>query len=340
MLVSPSSLLSPERQSQNGDRQPIVIGLVNNMPDAALRTTERQFCGLLSVASGNLPVWLRLFYLPDVPREDWGRSLVKQRYEDISALSTTHLDGLIVTGTEPGAAALMDEPYWPSLTKLVDWAEDHTVSTIWSCLAAHVAVLHIDGIDRRALGEKLSGIFDCTRAEDHAILARVSSRWRVPHSRYNGLPEEALVCSGYHLLSRSLDAGVDIFVKQRKSLFIFFQGHPEYDPAALLREYRRDGRNFLDGKRAKFPEMPRNYFDNETRIALSEFRERALRNPGIDLLSSFPAVAEEKLVHAWRETATQIYANWLLYLADERTRRPSPIEKILTSMIHEFYKIH
>ena len=33
------------------DSAPIVIGLVNNMPDAALQATERQFCDLLAEAS-------------------------------------------------------------------------------------------------------------------------------------------------------------------------------------------------------------------------------------------------------------------------------------------------
>jgi homoserine O-succinyltransferase len=294
------------------------------MPDAALRTTERQFCSLLSVACGNIPVRLRLFYLPELPRQDSGRSLLHQRYEEISELWATHLDGLIVTGTEPRAAALVDEPYWPTLTKLVDWAEDHTVSTIWSCLAAHAAVFHIDGINRRPLGEKLSGIFDCTKAQDHAILVCAPPRWGVPHSRYNGLPEEALVSSGYHLLSRSLDAGADIFVKRRKSLFIFFQGHPEYDPRALLREYRRDSQRFLAGERGDYPEMPCNYFDNDTRTALAEFRERALRKPHIELLSGFPAVADENLVHAWRELAAQIYTNWLAFLVAQRTSIDQP----------------
>ena len=72
------------------------------------------------------------------------------------------------------------------------------------------------------------------------------------------------------------------------------------------------------GKRTNYPEMPRNYFDNETVTAFLEFRERALREPGIDLLSSFPAVAEEKLVHVWREFAVQIYTNWLSYLMEQR----------------------
>ena len=33
------------------DNAPVVIGLVNNMPDAALQATERQFCDLLAEAS-------------------------------------------------------------------------------------------------------------------------------------------------------------------------------------------------------------------------------------------------------------------------------------------------
>jgi homoserine O-succinyltransferase len=318
MRLPASGLFSPEAQYESSDDSPIVIGLVNNMPDAALRTTERQFCSLLSVASGNIPVRLRLFYLPELPRQDWDRSLVAYGYEDVSELWAAHIDGLIVTGTEPRAAALVDEPYWATLTKLVDWAEDHTVSTIWSCLAAHAAVLHLDGIHRRALGEKLSGVFDCTKVEDDTLMISAPSRWCVPHSRYNGLPEEALVRRGYRLLSKSLDAGADTFVKNRKSLFIFFQGHPEYHPGALLREYRRDIRRFLAGERAEFPKMPQNYFDNDTGTVLSEFREQALRQPSIDLLSCFPTVTEDKLRNGWREFAVQIYRNWLLHLVDRR----------------------
>ncbi len=319
MLVSSSNPLSSEPQFRSGDNRPIVIGLVNNMPDAALRTTERQFCSLLSAASGTIPISLRLFYLPELPRKDWGRPLVSQCYEDISELWATHLDGLIVTGTEPRAAALADEPYWPALTRLVDWAEDHTFSTIWSCLAAHAAVLHIDGIARRALGGKLSGVFECTKAEDHRLMVCAPPRWCVPHSRYNEVPQKALVSRGYRILSQSAEAGVDIFVKHRESLFIFFQGHLEYDPGTLLREYRRDSRRFLAGERADYPELPRNYFDNDTRTALAEFRERALQKPGIDLRSSFPAVAEKKLVPVWQKSAEQIYTNWLSYLLERRT---------------------
>jgi homoserine O-succinyltransferase len=299
------------------------------MPKAALRTTERQFCSLLSMAAGDLPVCLRLFYLPELPRRDLDHSLKNYGYEDINELWAARIDGLIVTGTEPRAATLVEEPYWATLTKLVGWAEDHTVSTIWSCLAAHAAVFHLDGISRRALGEKLSGIFDCMKAEDHTLMMSAPSRWRVPHSRYNGLAEEALASHGYRFLSKSLDAGVDTFVKEKKSLFIFFQGHPEYDPGALLREYRRDVRRFLAGERNAFPEMPQNYFDKETRTALAAFREHALRQQNLNLLSSFPAIPEEQLENGWASFAVMIYTNWLLHLVE---RRHQPVTNAIRSV--------
>jgi len=47
----------------------IVIGLVNNMPDAALRPTEGQFAALLGAAAGDVhDVRLRLSHLPEIAR--------------------------------------------------------------------------------------------------------------------------------------------------------------------------------------------------------------------------------------------------------------------------------
>jgi homoserine O-succinyltransferase len=317
------------QESQPHDEDAIVIGLVNNMPDAALRTTERQFRELLSAAAQNRAVRLRLVSLPEVPRAEAGRSHIEQNYEDIDELWSSRVDGLIVTGTEPRASELAEEPYWPALTRLIDWAEDCAISTVWSCLAAHAAVLHRDGIRRQALSEKLSGVFDCARAGDHTIMDGAPVRWRVPHSRYNGLAEDSLISSGYRVLSRSPEAGADMFIKERKSLSIFFQGHPEYDRGALLREYRRDVGRFLAGERDDYPEMPRGYFDEESAAMFIGFRKQALRNRNIDLLPSFPAAAAEaKLVHAWHEAAVRLYANWLSYLAEQRLHKPNSSRRI------------
>jgi homoserine O-succinyltransferase len=299
----------------------IVIGLVNNMPDAALRGTERQYGTLLGAACRDLPIRLKLFTLPQVPRADAGRSHVSQHYESIDDLWEGDLDGLIVTGSQPRAPMLTDEPYWQSLTELVEWAERNTVSTMWSCLAAHAAVLYIDGIARRPYGDKLSGVFDCSKAAEHPIVAGVPYHWREPHSRYNGLCEQALAARDYRILARSPSAGVSIFTKQGKSLFVFLQGHPEYAPDTLFREYRRDVGRFLAGEVHRYPSMPRGYFDAAATAAFITFQQRALRNPSLDLLLQFPGVEGElSLRHSWRELATRIFANWVTYLAERKSR--------------------
>ena len=52
-------------------------------------------------------------------------------------------------------ADLPEEPYWRELTALFDWSRRGRDSTLYSCLAAHAAVLHRDGIVRRRLARKL-----------------------------------------------------------------------------------------------------------------------------------------------------------------------------------------
>lgn len=301
--------------------EPIVIGLVNSMPDAALRTTERQFHDLLEAASTNRSVRLRCFALPEVPRGEAARAYINRHYSGLSELWESRLDGLIVTGTEPRACKLDDEPYWHTLTKLIDWAEDHTISTVWSCLAAHAAVLHLDSVERRPLPQKLSGVFECVKSAEHGIIADVPRRWSVPHSRYNGVPEELLVERGYQVLARSVETGADLFIKHRNSLFVFFQGHPEYEPDTLLREYRRDAGRFLAGERLDYPAMPCGYFNLDAVSALAAFQEQALRDRNSDVITHFPtASVEDKYSYTWREPAVRIYSNWIEYLAKHKYR--------------------
>ena len=299
----------------------IDIGLINNMPDAALDATVRQFRALLGAAADDMVVRLTLYTLPEVPRTEFGRRQVSG-YADIRGLWDSHLDGLIVTGAEPRAADLEDEPFWGSLTRVLEWAERHTCSTILSCLAAHAGILHIDGIVRRPLGDKRFGVFECVRVSDHPLTAAAPGRLRMPHSRWNEIPEEALLACGYRVLTRSEDAGVDAFVKQRKSLFVFFQGHPEYDAITLLLEYRRDIGRFLRGERDTYPGMPQGYFDEATVDALTALRDRALSDRREELLAEFPlAMAAGKVTNNWRSTAEGLYRNWLRHICAEKKHR-------------------
>ena len=304
----------------SGERHHLVIGLVNNMPDGALDSTERQFRGLLHAASDNLSMSLRYFSLPGLPRGPQGQDYVSQRYENISELWSRPLDGLIVTGTEPRATLLEDEPYWPALRDLVDQVNDHAITTIWSCLAAHAAVFHMDGIRRRPLREKLSGVFECRKTIDHEIVAHAPSRWCVPHSRENELPEEELTSKGYRVVSMSPEVGADMFIQEGKALSIFLQGHLEYDPDALFREYRRDVRRFLAGERGNYPAMPCGYFDADTAAALAAFQEQAIRRRGTEALLQFPE-RSGNLAWAWRDPAVRVYTNWLSYIVQLHKRQ-------------------
>lgn len=299
----------------------MTIGLVNNMPDAALVPTERQIFDLLDAASGEIPLRLRFYALPTVPRGDWAGQYVGKHYSTFSGLWDDELDGLIVTGAEPRAAELAQEPYWRSLTQLIDWAQESTVSTVWSCLAVHSAVLHMDGIDRRKLAEKCIGVFAQAKMMEHPLLEGVPSELQIPHARWNEIGEDGLAANGYSVLTRSTDAGVDTFVKRQKtSLFVYFQGHPEYDAYSLLGEYRRDIGRFLRGESEIYPPMPKNYFAAQAENLLAAFQKRAIAGRRNELLASFPVEqVSTSLTKTWHKAALTIYRNWISYIAARRS---------------------
>ena len=305
--------------------QCVTIGLVNNMPEAAFHATERQFISLLNAASEDIPIYLSLHVLPSTTRSAPSVSREGRGYSSVETLWDTHLDGLIVTGRESQKPNLKDESYWDHFTSLVDWAQTNTYSAVWSCLAAHAAVLHMDGIGRRRNPEKYSGVFECITDTDHWLTAGSPQRHPIPHSRWHGVSEDALAPHGYRVLIRTRDAEPDMFIKHDRSLFIFFQGHPEYETDTLLREYRRDVGRYLRRDETTYPSIPRSYFDSSTEAALERLRDRASSLRGADFLSelanSLDTVAIE---NTWQSPATHIYRNWLQYLyACKKAGHPS-----------------
>jgi homoserine O-succinyltransferase len=124
---------------------------------------------------------------------------------------------------------------------------------------------------------------------------------------------------------RSAEAGVDMFVKQRNSLFVFFQGHPEYDAVVLLLEYRRDVGRYLRGERDTYPSMPLGYFDEEIERELAALRERALRDRREALLAEFPTeAAAGRVTNNWRPSAERVYRNWLGYIEAAKLQQLCP----------------
>jgi len=204
----------PKFSQQGGDGGPISIGLVNNMTGAAFNTASAQFCGLISAAAGGaFPIRLRVLSPVGHATSDSTGGRTFERPEDMEELWAGAFDGLIVTWSEPQASRLIDEPALPFLARLVEWCEDNVASAIWSCLATQAAVFHLDGIERRPFHQKLSGLFECQRLANDAILDGFPRHWKAPHSRYNDLPQAALDLHGYQILTQSRVAGADIFMK-------------------------------------------------------------------------------------------------------------------------------
>jgi homoserine O-succinyltransferase len=294
----------------------LTIGLVNNMPDAALQATERQFLRLLQAAAGGTRINLHCFSLPSVRRAQTAKWHVEKQYNDIADLDRLQIDGLIVTGAEPIAATLPQEPFWQDLTDIIDWAQANTRSTIWSCLAAHAAVLHLDGIERHPLGAKCSGVYDCAKMTDDWLTADVTSPLKVAHSRLNELRKGDLLNRDYRLLTHSAQAGVDIFAKQFGSQFIFFQGHPEYDALSLQREYLRDITRFISHERDNYPALPVGYFDIATERRLENFQKRTRAERKLPLSAELPRLTLRADIDAGA-AAGVIFKNWLRYLSDQ-----------------------
>jgi homoserine O-succinyltransferase len=297
----------------------IEIGLVNNMPDAALLATERQFASLLEAACGRADVRLHLYALRDVPRSHEARGALGRTYQDVSRLRGKRLDAMIVTGAEPRTAELADEPYWRSLCELIDWADSNTLSTILSCLAAHIGVLHMDGIVRQRLPEKRSGIFAFETVTRNRLVTDLGAGVLTPHSRRNGLNQQDLERQGYQTLTSDAEIGVDIFVKQKQSMYVFLQGHPEYEDDSLAREYRRDMNRFLRREQDDLPVIPSDYFPLPVERALAVFAERARLERRPELMAAFPDAGAFGPGNApWRKSAIQLYRNWLEIVVERK----------------------
>lgn len=294
------------------NRAAIHIGLVNNMPDADMRATELQFARLLKEASGALDVRLRLFSLSGIARGEIARSRMDGFYDDASFLPAANVDALIITGT--GIQDAHQQTYWPEMAELIDWAQTDTLSTLFSGQAAGMAVMHLDGIVRRPLARKISGVFPAMRMEDDPLFFGMPLTTPVPHARRDDIAEADLVEKGYRILARLASGQVDMFTREPagQSRFVFLQGHPEYDRGTLGRDYLRDIEAFQRGERTEPPAVPENYFDRATEDLLAEIGAQD---------GAVQAVAGALPLQSWKLHTVRLFSNWLTLVAAAKARR-------------------
>jgi homoserine O-succinyltransferase/O-acetyltransferase len=306
--------LQPRRLQLGGGETTLHIGLLNNMPDAAVLPTQRQFSALLDASSDEFTIVLSLWTLDSLARSEKTRGEMSGLYESAKWLHAASLDAIIVTGAEPRAASLEEEPYWDELTGLIEWSRGGTFSMLASCLAAHVAIRHEAGVQRRRLAQKRSGLYVTDVVRSHQLTEGIPVGGSVPHSRWNGVDESDLAANGYLVLRSSSEAGVDLFIKDGEHLQVFLQGHPEYDADTLAREYRRDLMRALQaGKPA--PALPVHYFDEDALSTLREFSGRADLDPS----QPFPDQVLQLRKAPWRKASRRLFRNWLAQVAARKS---------------------
>jgi homoserine O-succinyltransferase len=294
-------------------RRVLRVGFVNSMPDGAFEETERQFEGLLRAASAGQTISFERFALPGIVRSPGVQALISAGYKTVENLYANPPDAVIVTGAEPKQPELTEELFWPAMERLLRWLSEAVPSALVSCLSAHAALWAFQRAPRRMLLDKCSGVFGQVVDGAHPLMAGVGETvW--PHSRFNDVPTADLAESGYEILSESRDGGWTVALsEQGRCQLLLLQGHPEYGPYTLLREYRRDVRRYLGGAQGSYPRIPNGLLDREGTEVLTEF-EMKLAFKGRDpaLMQDFPFdLAARHVTARWDAASGALIGNWL-----------------------------
>jgi homoserine O-succinyltransferase/O-acetyltransferase len=297
------------------DRAPrLTVAFVNNMPDGAFNATERQFFGLLEAGSGALGVEVRSYTMDGVPRGERVAARIAENYFPLDTLWESTPDAVIVTGSNPLASRLRQEPYWEDLARVITSFVGRTTSVLLSCLSAHAALDLLDGIPRGSLPSKCTGVFAQELPSGYPLTGGLPAPLVLPHSRLNDVEEEAVRAAGYDVVLGSKAVGWSVVSKQvGATQLVLVQGHPEYDPSSLIREYRRDVGRYVDGTRLEPPCLPVNCVAAADRPALDHLHREVLAGragPGEVAAFPFDQMAE-RADWPWRPLATKLYANWL-----------------------------
>lgn len=286
----------------------VKIGLVNNMPDPALVDTDRQFTSLVAESLKGAPFEMVRLHLTSVERHPPARTWRDQRSVPVDLPTLEKLDALIITGAEPKTADLQDELYWPELTQLIDQALTLELKVLCSCLASHAAVQHLTGVKRRRRESKLSGVLAFDVRPDHPLARDLAPRLTTPHSRWNALDPDALERTGAMLLSVG-QGEADAFTLPLAKGWLLLQGHPEYEPDTLVREFRRDLLRFQSGQIGACPSPPGGVFSTDEHQAFERGDDDARA-------AALIAACDRRLGHGstsidWRDSAVSLYRAWL-----------------------------
>ncbi len=296
------------------DIRELHIGLLNMMPDAALRVTEEQFIRLAGSSNQIAQLFVHPFTIPGLSRSNETKQYIDRYYTSLDQLQHDGLDALIITGANVANPRLEEEPFWKPLQEAMKWAMNNVTSVLCSCLATHALLKQLYGVDRQRLARKRWGVYSHrTTQSQHPLLRDINTRFDVPHSRYNTITSDQMKAAGLSVLVETVEGDAHMAVSHDQFRIVYFQGHPEYYTNSLLKEYKREVTRFLNAERQIYPTHPENYFGAEAAAIVNNYQQVAVTN----LRQGQPPPPfpekqiETHLDNTWRDTSKALLNNWL-----------------------------
>lgn len=284
ILESENIFVMSETRAANQDIRPMKVLILNLMPNKI--ETETQLLRLL----GNTPLQVDVDLLRIHDKESKHTSIdhMNNFYRDFEAIRQKNYDGLIITGAPLGQVEFEDVSYWDDIRDIIDWSQQHVTSVLFLCWAAHAALFHLYGLNRKLLKQKRTGVFVHSRTSQHFPLLRgFDDEFLAPHSRFAEMDVDQLKAHpALQVLTESDTAGA-YMVLSTNNRNLFVTGHPEYQKSTLKDEYFRDLAQGLE------PEVPQNYFRDD--------------NP------------EGEAVARWHGHGSLLVSNWLNYYVYQLT---------------------
>ena len=283
-LLQENIFAMDDERAGNQDIRPLEVGILNLMPNKI--ETELQILRLLS--NTPLQINIDLIRIDDSVPKNTPVSHMNAFYQIFNEVKDKKYDGLIVTGAPLGNLEYEDVLYWDKMCELMDWAKRHVQSTFYLCWAAHAALYHFYGLDRRVRDEKLSGVFEHkVLLPRHELMRGFDPYFWVPHSRIGEvLEQDYKSVDDIQILASSDKASVYLSATLDRRM-VFVTGHPEYDPDTLASEYTRDINLGLS------PQLPENYFQNED--------------------------SNNDILVRWKSHGNLLFTNWLNYCVYQTT---------------------
>ena len=325
-LVAHNSLPTFDKLKQDGfeilksdhalhqDIRELHIGLLNMMPDAALRATERQFMRMITSCNQIAQFYIHPFSIDGIERGETAQAHINNYYQPFDELKQHGLDALIISGANPSKAELTDESYWPGVVEVFEWAQQNVTSILCSCLASHAAFRQFYNIERQRLDGKLWGVYSNRITQPlHPLVSNINTRFDVPHSRFNEVSKQQLELAGLKVLIEGSQSGVHLAVSNDLFREVYFQGHPEYNFNSLLKEYKREVIRYHLRERDEYPVQPTNYFTDQAQPLLASYKMQVIKATSANApLPEFPENELEQLVdNTWWDTGKAVFNNWL-----------------------------